>query len=102
MSKPDDTTLELIRASLEYYDTAVGALVWKVGRRKGQPAGSFVGPSQELRVCINGQSFLAAKIAWFLALGWWPEYRLRFLNGDRSDINPNNLEETERVDGPGR
>jgi hypothetical protein len=102
MSRPDDNTLETIRASLEYHDTAVGALIWKIGRKKGELAGSFVGPHKELRVRVNGQSLSAAKIVWFLVLGWWPENRLRRVNLDYDDIRIDNLEETHRREGPGR
>jgi hypothetical protein len=102
MSRPDDTTLEDIRASLEYRDTAVGALVWKRGRKRGELAGSYVGPHQELRIRVNGKSLSGAKIVWFLVLGWWPEKRLRRVNLEYDDIRIDNLAETERIDGPGR
>lgn len=102
MSRPDDSTLETIRASLEYHDFGVGALMWKIGRKKGELAGTHTGPQQELRVRVNGQSLSAAKIVWFLVLGWWPECRLRRTNGDYDDIRIDNLEETLRADGPGR
>jgi hypothetical protein len=102
MSRPDDNTLETIRASLEYYDLGNGALVWKIGRKRGELAGSPTGPRQELRVRVNGQSLSAAKIVWFLALGWWPDNRLGRVNLDYDDIRISNLVETARAEGPGR
>jgi len=104
MSRPDPNTLEYMRQMLEYHGVGHGALIWRYGRLRGELAGTQVerasGP--ELRLRFDGTSYLAAKVAWFLALGSWPENRLRFLNGDRTDIRLDNLEETDRVDGPGR
>lgn len=103
MSTPDFNTLESIRHRLRYYDVGNGALVWRYGAREGELAGTETASADpELRIRINGQSLLGAKVAWFLALGYWPIHRLRFLNGDRTDIRIDNLEETDRVDGPGR
>jgi hypothetical protein len=103
MSRPDDNTLETIRALLEYQDVGNGILMWKIGPKKGELAGSYVGPNkEELRVRINGQSLLGAKIAWFLVFGFWSEYRFRYINQDKTDIRPENIEETTRRDGPGR
>lgn len=103
MSIPDTTTLTRMRQQLRYYNGGNGALIWLQGSREGELAGSETSTdSPELRVRINGQSFLAAKVAWYLSMGYWPENRLRFINGDRTDIRMDNLEETDRVDGPGR
>lgn len=103
MSTPDFNTLESIRHRLRYYDAGNGALIWRYGAREGELAGSETATADpELRIRINGQSLLAAKVAWYLAIGYWPVNRLRFLNGDRTDIRIDNLEETDRVDGPGR
>lgn len=88
----------------EYSPVGNGSLIWRVGR-KGRAAGSFAGyetPRNELRVNIDGVSYLAAKVAWALDMGYWPEMRLKFVNGDRTDIRMENLEETNRTDGPGR
>ena len=103
MSTPDFSTLDCIRHRLRYYNVGNGALVWRYGAREGELAGSETAAADpELRIRINGQSLLAAKVAWFLSMGYWTENRLRFLNGDRTDIRMDNLEETDRVDGPGR
>ena len=103
MSIPDTTTLAYMREMLDYHDTGHGALIWRYGRLRGEIAGTETTTANpELRVRFDGTSYLAAKIAWFLAIGYWPENRLKFLNEDRTDIRMENLEETERVDGPGR
>jgi hypothetical protein len=101
MSHP---SLSRLNELLEYSPSGNGALIWLVGR-KGRAAGSFAGyetPRNELRVHIDGVSYPAGKVVWALCMGYWPENRLKFLNGDRTDIRMANLEETDRLDGPGR
>lgn len=103
MSRPDPNTLAYMREMLEYHGGGNGALIWRYGRLRGELAGTETkGDVPELRVRFEGVSYLAAKVAWFLSMGYWPENRLRFVNGDRTDIRMDNLEETDRVDGPGR
>ena len=100
MSHP---SIERLNEILEYSPSGNGALIWRIGR-KGRAAGSFAGhltTRNELRVYIDGESYLAAKVAWALDMGYWPEGRLRFLNGDRTDIRMTNLEEADDPHGPG-
>ena len=100
--RPEAAVLSRMRELLEYRDVGHGALIWRHGRLRGELAGSEVGPGPELRVRVEGKSYLAGKIAIWLGLGYWPVGRIRFVNGDRTDIRLENLEETQRVDGPGR
>lgn len=103
MSKPDPNTLAYMREMLSYREGGNGVLIWRYGRLRGEFAGTeTTKDTPELRVRFEGTSYLAAKIVWFLCMGHWTENRLRFLNGDRTDIRMDNLEETDRVDGPGR
>jgi hypothetical protein len=100
----ESPTVQRLNELLDYEPGGTGMLTWRVGR-KGRAAGSIAGyetPRRELRVNIDGASYLAAKVAWALYMGYWPENRLRFLNGDRTDIRMVNLVETDRLDGPGR
>lgn len=99
---PDAKTLEYIRFMLEYHDCGNGALVWRHGRFAGELAGTPTGPNRQRRVRINGVSYACEKIVWFLESGQWPIYRLRHVNHDYDDIRFSNLEETYRVEGPGR
>jgi len=99
MDTPDITRLEEL---FDYYDTGMGALVWKVGRNKDGIAGTEVNHGQDIRVRVDGKSLSAAKIVWAMHYGYWPEYRLRHKNHDRTDIRIANLELTSRRDGPGR
>jgi hypothetical protein len=92
-----------MREMLNYYGGGNGALIWRHGRLRGEFAGTeTTAANPELRVRFEGVSYLAAKVSWYLCMGYWPENRLRFVNGDRTDIRLENLEETDRVDGPGR
>ena len=99
---PNAKTLEYIRFMLEYHDSGDGALIWRHGPYEGELAGSFVGKYRQRRVRIKGTSYSAAKIVWFLESGQWPIHRLRHVNRDYEDIRFSNLEETSRIDGPGR
>ena len=78
MSIPDFSTLDCIRHRLCYHNVGNGALVWRYGAREGELAGSETATADpELRIRINGRSLLAAKIAWFLSMGYWTENRLK-------------------------
>jgi len=102
MSMPSDDVLEHIRHMFAYYGQGPGSLVWRHGRFRHEVAGTPTGSSGEMRVRLDGVSYSCAKIVWFLEAGYWPVHRLRYINQDRSDIRFENLEETDRVDGPGR
>lgn len=98
----DHPSIAYLQSLFTYHDVGDGALVWKTGRLQGEIAGTVTGNPPELRVRVDGRSYLAAKIAWALALGHWPENRLQFDDGDRTNIRIANLTELERADGPGR
>lgn len=102
MSVPSNKTLEYIRFMLEYHEVGDGALIWRHGRFEGELAGTPMGKHGQRRVRVKGVSYSCAKVVWFLESGQWPLYRLRHLNHDYTDIRFCNLEETSRVDGPGR
>jgi hypothetical protein len=96
-------TIQRLNELLDYDEGGSGMLTWRGGHR-GRTAGAIAGyetPRRELRVNIDGTSYLAAKVAWALYMGYWPENRLKFVNGDRTDIRMVNLVETDRADGPG-
>lgn len=102
MDTPDITRL---RAVFKYHDWGHGHIEWLVGPRSGEIAGSEYPVSnggKELRIRLDGQSLLAGKVAWALVHGWWPDFRLRFKDRDRTNIRVDNLELTARREGPGR
>lgn len=43
------------------------------------------------QICLNGKLYQASKIAWFYIYGYWPTYRLFFVNGDNTDYRLTNL-----------
>jgi hypothetical protein len=102
MDSPPPYVLEHIRHMLEYHDVGYGALVWRYGRYRGELAGTPMGKYGDVRVRLDGVSYSAAKIVWFLESGSWPAHRLRHINKDRDDIRFSNLEESHRKDGRGR
>lgn len=83
------------------YDPATGKLLWKMRpspksrARQGAEAGL-------LKICqgrkhryigINGLSYNASRVAWFIMHGVWPQ-RLQFVNGDSTDLRLENLRES--------
>lgn len=98
----DKPSISHLQSLFMYHDIPHGALVWKEGRLKGEIAGTITGDPPELRVRVEGKSYLAAKVVWALTMGHWPESRLQFDDGDRTNIRIDNLTELERIDGPGR
>lgn len=97
----DHPSIADLQRLFTYYDIPHGALVWREGRLKGELAGTITGDPPELRVRVEGRSYLAAKIVWALTMGHWPN-RLLFDDRDRTNIRIDNLTESNRVDGPGR
>lgn len=98
----DKPSIPYLQSLFTYHDIPYGALEWKVGRLKGELAGTITGDPEELRVRIDGKSYLAAKVVWALTMGHWPEGRLKFEDNDRTNIQIDNLTELDRADGPGR
>ena len=85
-------TAERIRALLSY-DEETGFFVWVAkgkGIRTGRRAGS-VDPKNGYRMIrIDGVTYLAQRLAWFLLYGTWPRL-IRFQNKDRDDCSKINL-----------
>lgn len=98
----DRPSIPYLQSLFTYHDVGDGGLVWKKGRLEGEFAGTVTGDPPELRVRVDGKSYLAAKIVWAITMGHWPEGRLQFDDGDRTNIRIDNLTELERADGPGR
>src|SRR6185369_9127917 len=61
--------------SLIQYNPDTGSFKWLVavsGRRAGSPAGGYDCDGY-LRIMVNGTSYAAASIAWYLSYGEWPK-----------------------------
>lgn len=84
------------------YDPATGALTWKVtgsNRVKiGDVAGSFHAPSGGRYVAIDGEKYMAHRLAWFYANGAWPKGDLRALDTNYSNMRLENLKDVPRVE----
>ena len=79
------------------YDPDRGVLRWRETRgfiKAGTIAGGIVNGT--MYVTANGERFKAADIAWTLSRGKKPKNRLRYLDGDRSNIQAGNLAESDR------
>ena len=85
------------------YDAERGEFRWRestttTGRRRsrsGRRAG-WVEPSGYVRITIDGQAYLAHRLAWLYVKGSWPTGELDHRNGDPGDFRIANLREATR------
>ena len=84
------------------YNPATGALTWKIAGsnriKVGDVAGAFHKPSGGRYVAIDGDRYMAHRLAWFHVHGEWPKDDLKALNGDYSDLRIENLKDIPRVE----
>lgn len=74
------------------YDPATGIFVWLVSRGKsaiGKQAGILRDTGRVIG--IDGNNYMAARLAWFYVHGEWPERILRFKDSDRDNTKIENL-----------
>lgn len=99
MTKPAITTLtaERLREVL-VYDPETGVFRWKVSNRglEGEQAGSANGRGY-LRIEIDGQRYMASRLAWLYVHGVWPNDRLDHRSRVRSEDRIGNLRESTRL-----
>jgi hypothetical protein len=70
------------------YSKETGEFTWKVRRGGKAVAGSIAGRKSStgyIQIGINGNFFLAHRLAWFYVKGEWPEGCIDHINGIRSD-----------------
>jgi len=90
------------------YDPENGTFTWKISPAKnikaGSPAGSVKGvrinkktgtPSRYMYIRIKNYEMLAARVAWLLSYGEWPEGNVLFDDGDTSNFRLSNLREAK-------
>ena len=85
------------------YDPETGVFTWKVntgvkkmvGKQAGLIIPGYHGGYRRLR--INGKTYSAARVAWFLLRGRWPPENIDHINGDRGDNRIANLREATQA-----
>ena len=89
--------LELIRDLLDY-DPDTGVFRWKVRVsqrvKTGAKAGSFANGYRYIE--IKGHNYRAARIAWLLMAGDWPEHHVDHINRIKNDDRWVNLRQATR------
>ena len=77
------------------YNPETGDLAWRV-RKKGVKVGRPTRPNAKIayhRVCVEGQIYLAHRVAWLITYGCWPEGNIDHINGNPGDNRIVNLRE---------
>lgn len=83
------------------YNPESGRLTWRVARpgiEPGQDAGTLVGRYRVLSV--NGVKVSASRAVMAMTTGQWPKDRVRFSNGDPTDLSMANLTGRKIVERP--
>lgn len=91
-SSPQDVTAIRLREVVNY-DPATGVFTWaKTGR--GINFGAACGKLKDgyRRICIDGRSYQASRLAWFWVHGEWPLRMIRFRDENRDNSAIGNLE----------
>lgn len=91
MKKTPTLTLNRLREVISY-DGATGVFVWVVSRGRasvGKPAGKLRDTGRIIG--IDGESYPAARLAWFWVHGEWPSRIVRFKDGNRDNVAIDNL-----------
>lgn len=83
------------------YDPATGFFVWKVAKSNRVRVGSRAGVTHEQSggryISIDGEKFMAHRLAWFYAYGQLPEQDIRPADGNYDNCALANLKEISRV-----
>jgi hypothetical protein len=85
--------------SLIHYDPFIGEFRWKIARsprcQRGGNAGS-VAKNGKLYISIDADKFLAARLAWAIMTGSFPESEIDHKDGDKTNNRWDNLREATR------
>lgn len=94
--KKTDLTVERLKQIVNY-DPATGVFTWAV-RRSSRAAGTRAGsvdPNGYRYLKIDGQWYLAQRLAWLAAKGKWPARTVMFCDGITDNCAITNLKEAE-------
>lgn len=107
-----EITHEIVKSLLSY-DKETGIFTWLEGeerflrskyaftihknKRAGRVAGS-VGSNGYLVICINGENYLAHRLAVMWVEGRWPYEQVDHINGNRADNRWGNLREVSQAE----
>lgn len=95
--------LEAVSAILEY-DPVTGVFTNRIARppraKKGERAG-WLSADGYVRIRIDGQAFLAHRLAWLLMTGHWPAEEIDHIDGVRSNNVWSNLRDCSRAQNQG-
>lgn len=87
-------TYERAREALDY-NPSTGSFVWKINPAKNVKAGTTAGGKSSKEgywyVRLDNEEITLARFALFYMTGEWPERRVRYKNGDKSDHRYSNL-----------
>lgn len=108
MNRYDLTTDELyfrsrVRQLLDY-NPDTGSITWRIARQggyaiPGERAGSF-NDTGHSRICIDGKNHSSARLAWLLKLGYFPDHRICFSDGNPKNLRWDNIKhERENLSG---
>lgn len=97
--KASDLTQSRLRSLLRY-EPETGVFTWRKGRkfrvRDGAVAGYVTGGYR--RIQVDGEEYLAHRLAWLYMTGAWPSDQVDHINGCRGDNQWRNLREATNVE----
>lgn len=96
-AKRREITAEEVRALLRY-EPSTGYFFW-LRRGRGRHMQDLSRPAGCVRadgyrhICIGGEAYMSARLAWFYVTGSWPKEQIDHRNRNRSDDRWDNLRE---------
>ena len=79
---------------LLHYDGRSGLLTWRIDRGRNAKAGDEAGtirPDGMVAIVVSGKTYLAHRLVWFYKTGAFPDGRIKFQDGDPTNLKWVNL-----------